>query len=267
MLVFQSHRDLNIVVRAFHLQQTSPDDEDIELFAEFDGNVNDATLSFTPFSTMGGINLKACVPRVYGGVLHHFLAWCDAIYDHFPREDFFYVMGKFNLDHNVQRGRGIHLNPTFDMLCEKLGYTPTNVECTRHRVWLVTDVVQQQQQEDLTPPLPDVYEDPDFQQAVAESLAIYEPQSNRIEICDAWKRILREDDQQEAVDGDPLCIVCKEMVATIVFVDCQHQACCDECCKTLFSIQGLNKCPTCRAEVNQIVRPFVCERASKKLKT
>ncbi len=84
----------------------------------------------------------------------------------------------------------------------------------------------------------------------------------RIPFKREWSDIARET-ADEIVKGQPKCVVCKAKRATICFVECNHQAVCDECVREIWTRTDVkHECPVCRTPCAQIVRPMVVETAT-----
>ena len=95
---------------------------------------------------------------------------------------------------------------------------------------------------------------------MAESMRTYEAHRDRAykrrtPLPRDWSSVLAEHAEPIA-EGQPVCGICLSNRATICFVDCGDQAACDDCVREWAERDHLqHRCPFCRAEVTQIVRP------------
>lgn len=80
----------------------------------------------------------------------------------------------------------------------------------------------------------------------------------RVKIEKTWEQILHETPDPVATPSDPVCCVCFEFRASICFVDCSHQACCDKCAREILTRDDTKKeCPVCREPIStKIIRPI-----------
>lgn len=75
-----------------------------------------------------------------------------------------------------------------------------------------------------------------------------------------WNAVLKT--SEIAVTGDPICVACHEMRASILFIQCSHQVMCDNCVRKMFELPGVERtCPVCREPCDQLNRPYLAERA------
>lgn len=113
----------------------------------------------------------------------------------------------------------------------------------------------------------DDYDDSEYQLALRESERFdqarrAEASNVRIPFKREWNEIAHET-ADEIVAGQPMCVVCRLKRATICFVDCNHQAVCDECVREIYTRTDVNhECPVCRKSCAQIARPIVVETAT-----
>lgn len=106
----------------------------------------------------------------------------------------------------------------------------------------------------------------DIEHAIRLSLQDQERQSQErakvvVALPKDWDSVLKPA-SEPAEPGLPVCIVCRVSKASVCFVPCGHQVCCDECVRTMKTRTDLVKtCPVCRAPVDTIVRPTLSELA------
>ncbi len=108
--------------------------------------------------------------------------------------------------------------------------------------------------------------DEEMQQAIRQSIADQEREAQErakvvVALPKDWDSVLKPN--ADALDpGCPECIVCRVSKASICFVPCGHQVCCDDCVRIMKTRTDLVKtCPTCRAPVDTIVRPILSQLA------
>ncbi len=109
--------------------------------------------------------------------------------------------------------------------------------------------------------------DNDFALAARESLRTYELERaarkppSPVPLQADWTHVLR--DHADPVEpGRPMCIVCYDKQASVCFVSCSHQVCCDECVRIIWTRADVaHRCPACKKACNQIVRPIVSATA------
>lgn len=68
---------------------------------------------------------------------------------------------------------------------------------------------------------------------------------------DLKKEFKFSDEKSEEGDVE-LCVVCEYKEKHMLFIPCAHQVCCDECG------ENLEKCPMCRSDIKQKIKPFRC---------
>ena len=81
----------------------------------------------------------------------------------------------------------------------------------------------------------------------------------RRKIEKTWEEKLKPNPEPVDENGvDPVCVVCMEYKATICFVDCEHQVCCDQCVRNILSRKDTKvRCPVCLEPIStKIVRPI-----------
>ena len=67
---------------------------------------------------------------------------------------------------------------------------------------------------------------------------------------------LREvEEERQTVDPARLCVQCQQRQRSVLFLDCRHLVCCDQCARGTKggTDSALKACPTCRAKVTRIV--------------
>jgi hypothetical protein len=97
-------------------------------------------------------------------------------------------------------------------------------------------------------------EDDDIRRALAASLVQEQPAPPPRAIKRSWQDVLRAD-AEPAAAGQPVCIACKEHRASICFLPCAHMPMCDVCARSW--MEATPKCPVCRADCVDLVRPFL----------
>jgi hypothetical protein len=113
-------------------------------------------------------------------------------------------------------------------------------------------------------PSDDDDEDDDFVLVQDASLNQNQPpprvgEVKRRKIEKTWEEILKPKSEPVVEQSlDPVCVICMENKATICFVDCQHQVCCDECVRNILSRKDTKvRCPVCLEPIStKIVRPI-----------
>lgn len=100
-----------------------------------------------------------------------------------------------------------------------------------------------------------------LERAVEESIRTPQPPVSRKR--SSWFEKLK-DKGDVAQDGDPVCVICTTMRASVCFVPCFCQVACDECVKTMWeSTPNGTKCPTCRTPIEDAGRPNQAEKKRK----
>lgn len=78
----------------------------------------------------------------------------------------------------------------------------------------------------------------------------------RVKLQEGWRDVLKK--SEDAVPGQPVCVVCLTSHASICLVDCGHQVMCDECVEIMWTRVDVNHaCPVCKKECTIITRPIV----------
>lgn len=62
-------------------------------------------------------------------------------------------------------------------------------------------------------------------------------------------------DVQISQEDRTLCIVCFDNPKEVIFLGCQHRACCEGCANEIMNV-GNRQCPICRAPIVQMIKPF-----------
>ncbi len=81
----------------------------------------------------------------------------------------------------------------------------------------------------------------------------------RVKIEKTWEDVLHETPDKIESELDPVCVICCEFRASICFVNCTHQVCCDKCVREILSRVDQKKiCPVCQQDIGpKIVRPIL----------
>lgn len=62
-------------------------------------------------------------------------------------------------------------------------------------------------------------------------------------------------DVQSSQEDRTLCIVCFDNPKEVIFLGCQHRACCEGCANEIMNV-GNCQCPICRAPIVQMIKPY-----------
>lgn len=155
----------------------------------------------------------------------------------------------------VGERRNIVLNPPVDYLPSVLG-----IRLTDHQRAGLLEMPH-------TDPLPvltlEEEDDSELQRALRQSeeeermRREAEEEKKDVPLKREWEKVLKKGELPSAAPGEPMCIVCIDKRASILYTRCDHQVICDECFRIYFTRPNLrHECQVCRAPIDQINRPM-----------